>query len=130
MAFAAAGLITPVAGALLQEASNVPATLALNIYGYRIAQAVAAMAVALGGLDALVFTAGVGEHSARVRADVCRRLAHVGVAMDTDVNLNVAGDGAIEAPSSAVKVRVVHSRQEVVVARAVRALVDGSTPQR
>jgi acetate kinase len=116
--------------AALETDSSAEATLALDIYCYRIAQAVAAMAVALGGLDALVFTAGVGEHSARVRADVCRRLAHVGVAIDTDANLNVAGDGAIEAPSSAVKVRVVHSREEVVVARAVRALVDGSTPPR
>ena len=50
------------------------AALALEIYCYRIAQAFAAMAAALGGLDALVFTAGVGEHSAQVRAQVCARL--------------------------------------------------------
>ena len=44
------------------------------------------MAVALGGLDALVFTAGIGEHSARVRADVCGRLAFLGVELDADAN--------------------------------------------
>ena len=76
------------------------ARLALDVYAYRVAQAVAAMAVALGGIDALVFTAGVGEHAAPVRDAICRRLSHLGE----------------------VAVHVVHAREDVVVARAVRAL--------
>ena len=58
--------------AVLESEASAQARLALEVYCYRIAQAVAAMAAALGGLEALVFTAGVGEHSARVRAEVCR----------------------------------------------------------
>jgi acetate kinase len=58
------------------EASGSPAArLALDVYCYRVAQAIAAMASALGGLDAVAFTAGVGEHAAGVRASICRRLA-------------------------------------------------------
>jgi acetate kinase len=59
-------------------------TLALRVYTYRIAGAVAAMAVALGGVDALVFTAGVGENSASVRSAVCRRLGFLGVEVDEE----------------------------------------------
>src|SRR5436305_3695785 len=65
--------------AALERDAASEARLALEIYCYRIAQAVAAMSVALGGLDALVFTAGVGEHSAGVRAGVCGRLSHLGI---------------------------------------------------
>ncbi len=99
------------------------AVLALDIYCYRIAQGVAAMTVSLGGLDALVFTAGVGEHSARVRAQVCARLDHLGVWIDEAANEALCGEGAIGAPASTVHVRVVRAREDVVVARAVRALL-------
>jgi acetate kinase len=99
------------------------ATLALDIYCYRIAQAVAAMAAALGGLDALVFTAGVGEHVARVRKQVCERLTHLGVTLDEAANAALAGEGAVESPSSTVHVHVVRAREDVVVARAVRSLL-------
>jgi acetate kinase len=106
------------------EADNSPeAELALDVYCYRIAQAVAAMAVALGGLDALVFTAGVGEHSARVRSAVCRQLDLLGISIDEAVNRSVTGDSTISASSSSVRVHVVPAREDVVVARAVRTLL-------
>ena len=107
----------------LEHDSSPRAQLALVVYCYRIAQAVAAMAVALGGIDALVFTAGVGEQSARVRADVCRRLAFLGVELDADANARVDGDAEIS--TGAVAVRVVHAREDVVIARAVRSALDG-----
>jgi acetate kinase len=103
----------------LERDSSPAARLALAVYCYRIAQAVAAMAVALGGIDALVFTAGVGEHSARVRADVCRRLAFLGTVVDADANARVDGDADISA--GPVAVRVVGAREDVVIARAVRS---------
>ena len=81
------------------------------------------MATALGGLDALVFTAGVGEHSARVRADVCRRLAHLGVALDEQANARLTGEGAISDAGSAVAVRVVAAREDIAIARAVRSIL-------
>src|SRR5206468_6534646 len=69
------------------EASRDPAAqLALDVFSYRVASAVGAASVALGGIDALVFTAGVGEGSARVRADVCERLRFLGVDLDRDAN--------------------------------------------
>jgi acetate kinase len=109
--------------AALERDSSVEANLALDVYCYRIAQAVSAMTVALGGVDMLVFTAGVGEHSAQVRADVCARLEHLGVTLDAEANAAIDGDGAIESATSTVRVRVVHAREDVVAARAVRALL-------
>jgi acetate kinase len=106
------------------------AKLALEIYSYRVAQTVAAMAVALDGLDALVFTAGVGEHSARVRSAICGRLAFLGVRLDEAANERVDGDGRIDSPSSAVAVHVVRAREDVVVARAVRAVTAGGSSAR
>jgi acetate kinase len=109
--------------AALERDDSARARLALDVYCYRVAQAVAAMAVALGGLDALVFTAGVGEHSARVRAGVCGRLGFLGVELDEPANAAAAGDAAIGAAGSRVAVHVVTAREDAMIARAVRALV-------
>jgi acetate kinase len=103
------------------------ATLALDIYCYRIAQAIAAMAVSLGGLDALAFTAGVGEHSAAQRAAICSRLGLLGIVLDDALNENANGDAEISAPGSRVHVHVVTAREDVVVARAVRTLLGSAT---
>jgi acetate kinase len=97
------------------------ARLALDLYCYRVAQAIAAMAVALGGLDALAFTGGVGENSAAVRAAVCGRLGLLGVDLDLAINDTVEGEAEIGTSSSLVRVHVVPSREDVVVARACRA---------
>ena len=86
----------------LERSGEPGAQLALAVFSYRIACAVGAMAAALGGLDALVFTGGVGEHSERVRAEVCERLRFL-------------GDG--------IRVVVVEAREDVVAARAARALL-------
>jgi acetate kinase len=109
--------------AALERAGTPEARLALDIYCYRIAQAIAAMAPALGGLDALAFTAGVGEHSPAVRASICSRLGFLGVDLDEEANRNGAGDAAIGASSASVRVQIVTAREDVVVARAVRGLV-------
>ena len=97
--------------------------LGFGVYTHRIAAAVAAMASALGGLDALVFTAGVGENVPSVRADICRRLAFLGIELDEAANEQAAPDAEISAEGSAVRVVVVGAREEIVVARAVRALL-------
>jgi acetate kinase len=97
-------------------------TLALDVYVYRIAAAVGAMAVALDGLDAIVFTAGVGENSAPVRRAVCRRLRFLGVDLDEDANQAAEPDCDVSAPGSAVRVAVVRAREELVIAREVRSL--------
>jgi acetate kinase len=98
-------------------------TLALAVYTYRIAGAVAAMAVALGGLDALVFTAGVGEGSAYVRAEICARLAFLGVELDAAANERAEPDAEVAAPASRVRVVVLRAREDLVAARAARELL-------
>jgi acetate kinase len=103
------------------EASPEPqAELALSVFCYRIAAAVAAMASALGGVDALVFTAGVGEGSARVREQVCGRLGFLRVELDLGENGHAEPDATISAPGSPVQVRVVRAREDIVAARAAR----------
>lgn len=98
-------------------------SLGFGVYTYRVAATVAAMTSALGGLDALVFTAGVGENVPAVRAEVCRRLAFLGVELDEAANEAGVPDADISARASRVRVAVVHAREDVVVARAVRALL-------
>jgi acetate kinase len=107
------------------ERSGVPAgEFALEIFAYRVATTVGAMAAALDGLDALVFTAGVGEHSARVRERVCARLGFLGVELDRAANAAATPDADIAAAGAGVRVVVLRAREDVVVARAVRALLD------
>jgi len=108
--------------AVLEGDTSPDAELALGVYCYRVAQAVSAMTVALGGLDALAFTAGIGEHSAAVRASVCRQLAFLGVSLDDGANEHADGDAEIGASSSSVQVRVVTAREDLIVARAVRSV--------
>ena len=104
-------------------AGNEQARLALTIYARRIAQAVASMAVPLGGLDALVFTGGVGEHSFRVREQVSTELGFLGIEIDVQANIRLRGEGEIATASSTARIRVVQSREDVVIARAARLLV-------
>jgi acetate kinase len=93
----------------LEASPEAEARLALDVFSYRVATAVGAMAAALGGLDALVFTAGVGENSTSVREAVCSRLGFLGVGP----------------PEHRVRVEVVHAREDVVAARAARELLAG-----
>ncbi|HEX7525144.1 MAG TPA: acetate/propionate family kinase [Gaiellaceae bacterium] len=104
----------------LERSSSPGAELALGVFAHRVAAAVAAMTVSLDGIDALVFTAGIGEGSASVRRDVCRRLRFLGVELDEDANAAlVAGTGAdIAAAGAGVRIVVVHAREDVVAARA------------
>jgi acetate kinase len=103
------------------EARDDPAAqLALAVFTYRIATTVAAMTAALGGLDALVFTGGVGEHSAFVRERVCARLAFLGLELDSAANRDAEPDVDVAAATSSVRVWVVHAREDVVAARGAK----------
>jgi acetate kinase len=99
------------------------ARLALGVYAHRIAGAVAAMAASLGGFEALVFTAGVGEGSAGVRGDVCARLRFLGLQLEPEANRVAEPDCDVAAAGSSIRVLVVEAREDVVVARAVRAMI-------
>jgi acetate kinase len=99
-------------------------SLAFDVYTYRIAAAVGAMAVALEGIDALVFTAGVGENSASVRKAICDRLAFLGVELDDEANKKARPDTDVAAAGSTATIVVVKAREDLVIARAVRALLE------
>jgi acetate kinase len=101
------------------------AQLAFDLFCYRVRTYVGAYTVALGGLDALVFTAGIGEHSPRVRAAVCDGLGVVGVTLDPEAN---AGSmTVISRGDSAVTVLVVPTDEELEIARRAFAALDGDT---
>jgi acetate kinase len=104
-------------------APDARARLALDVYAHRVAGAVAAMAASLDGLDVLVFTAGVGEGSAGVRTDVCTRLRFLGLELDPQANEGPEPDCDIAASGSPVRVLVLRAREDLIVARAVRALL-------
>jgi acetate kinase len=104
-------------------AGDAGAELAFRVFEHRVAGAVAAMATAAGGIDALVFTAGMGEGSARVRAEVCRRVAFLGLGLDDRANRAAVPDCDIAAADSTVRALVVHAREELVAARAARGLL-------
>jgi acetate kinase len=103
----------------LEALRSEEAELAIDVFTRRVAAAVASMAVPCGGLDALVFTAGIGENSARVREDVCARLAFLGVELDPERNASASPD--CEISTGSVEVHVVRAREELVAARAARA---------
>jgi acetate kinase len=106
------------------EGSDDPASrLALEVFTYRVATAIGAMAVALEGLDALVFTAGIGENSAFVRETVCERLGFLGVELDRQANASARPDATISTPGSSIRVVVLEAREDLVAARAARELL-------
>jgi acetate kinase len=97
--------------------------LGFELFSYRVAQAVGAMVVTLGGLDALVFTAGIGENRADVRAAVAGRLAFLGVDLDAALNNAATTDSVVSKGGSAVRIAVIRAREELVAARTARALL-------
>lgn len=99
------------------------ATLALDVYVHRIRSGVGAMAAAAGGLDALVFTGGVGEHAPQVRSLVVAWLGHLGLEIDEELNEEAGCDRDIAASGSRARVLVIGAREELSVARAVERLV-------
>jgi acetate kinase len=99
------------------------ARLALDVYVHRLRAGIAAMVAALGGLDALVFTGGVGEHAPAVRARTAAGLGFLGVALDADANLHAMADAEIGAPGAPARALVVTAREDLEVARQVRTLL-------
>jgi len=98
---------------------------AVDLFNYRIARELGSLTAAAGGLDALVFTAGIGENAAPVRAAVCRQSAWLGIELDEAANEH--GTERISAPSSSVSVWVIPTDEERMIARHTLALVDCST---
>ena len=94
---------------------------AIDLFTYRIATEAGALVSALGGLDGMVFTAGVGENAPAIRAEVCDRLSWLGIRLDPAAN--AIGRGCISLPDSKIEVRVVPTDEEAMIARHTRAML-------
>ena len=102
---------------------NERAKLALKAYDLNIAQYVAKYAVSMGGIDTIVFTAGVGENQFNRRAGICKNLEFLGVKLDSEKNLVKGEEIEISAPDSKIKVYVVPTNEELVIARETMNLI-------
>jgi acetate kinase len=105
----------------LLESKDPRAKLATDLFCYRIRRELGALAATLGGLDAIVFTAGIGENSAEIRARVCRDAAWLGVELDDAVNLR--GGPRISTAASRVSAWCISTNEELMIARHTRKLL-------
>ena len=111
----------------LEPRDDARALLAFDLYVARLREGIGAMAASLGGIDALIFTGGVGEHASEVRAAACARLGWIGLTLDDALNAGAAADTEITLPESPVRVLVLHTREELTVARETVRLLSGSS---
>ena len=93
------------------------ARLALEVYAHRLRQTIGGLAATLGGLDALAFTAGVGEHDADMRADACRGLECLGLKLDDAANARCKPDADVTAPDSPGRILVIATREDLSIVR-------------
>ena len=107
----------------LARAGHQSAQLAVAIYAHRVRQAIGALAVTMGGVDALVFTAGVGEHSDSIRASVCDGLNCLGVELDKRLNVNCSPDCDIATKTSRGRILVIGTREEQAMFEEVRQVL-------
>lgn len=105
------------------RAGDERAVLAVEIYAHRLCGGIAAMTAALGGLDALVFTGGVGEHAAEIRTRAVGQLGFLQLATDEGANADGSGDRDISNPSASARTLVVHAREDLEIARQTRAVL-------
>lgn len=106
---------------LTARATDSRAVEAIDVFCYQAKKCIGSFAAALGGLDALVFSGGIGEHSPEVRAQICKELEFLGIAIDPA--LNDANAPLISAQHGAVQIRIVNTREELMIARHVRAVL-------
>lgn len=98
---------------------NEKAILALKMYIHRLQSYIGSMTAVMDGLDVLVFTAGIGENSKRVRQEICKGLTHLGISLDNHLNLNCIPDQDIASASSRIPILVIHTREDYAIAKKV-----------
>jgi acetate kinase len=108
---------------LARRATDQRAAEAVDVFCYQIRKWIGAFVAALGGLDTLVFSGGIGEHASEVRARACDNLECLGIAIDSA--RNAAGAAVISSDDSRVTVRVIRTDEEMMIARSVRRLLVG-----
>ncbi|KYH32169.1 acetate/propionate family kinase [Neomoorella mulderi] len=104
------------------------ARLALEVLAYRAKKYIGAYAAAMGGIDVLIFSGGIGEKSSSLRREICRGLEFLGIKLDDERNENGSGDRLISSPEASVQVLVVHTDEEVMIARETVKVLTGKEP--
>jgi acetate kinase len=107
---------------------NERARLALDMFVHRLISTIGGMVAVLGGLDALVFTGGTGEHSPSIRAAVAARLAYIGLALDEGANQRAQADADLTGAASTARVLVVAAREELTILNEVKRLLPEDSP--
>ena len=105
------------------EEGNKRAKLALDKFAYEVRKYIGSYAAAMGGVDILTFTAGVGENSAEMRESICKGLEFLGIRIDSEKNKTRGKEVDISAPDSTVKVYIIPTNEELMIARDTLALV-------
>ena len=103
---------------LLAKQADERARLAVQMFVHRLQTSIGALAVSLGGFNVLSFTAGIGEHAPFIREETCQGLEWLNIAIDLDKNSNCQPDADITASSSKIRVLVLHTQEEWMIARA------------
>jgi len=109
---------------LERRAGDGAAAIAIEMFCYQLRKQIGAFAAALGGLDLLVFTGGIGERASAIRAEVCAPLTHLGIVLDPA--LNAANADTISASSGRCTVRVIMTNENLMIARHTRTLIFGA----
>lgn len=109
----------------LLQSDDPRAAEAVELFCYRVAREIGALVAALGGLDGLVFTAGIGEHAPAIRSQICERSAWLGISLDAEANER--GDPRISSNESRISVWVIPTDEELTIARQVCALLHGQS---
>ena len=109
---------------LALEATDISAAEAVALYCYQVAKSIGALAVALGGLDTLIFSGGIGENAPPIRERICARLDFLGVALSE--SRNAANESVISVDASAVTVRMIRTDEETMIARATCRTLEGA----
>ncbi len=105
-------------------AGNPRAILVRNKLTYDIVKLIGAYTAALNGVDLIVFTAGIGEHNPWLRADICKKLGYLGVEIDEAANASAEGNTMLSTPASKVKVALIPTEEELMIARDTMHIVN------
>lgn len=111
--------------AQLLQNSDAKSHLAVDLFAYEVSKAIGALTAVLAGIDRLVFTGGIGEHAAAVRARICHKLAHLGIRLDE--NANQAHHAIISTPHATCTVEVIPTDEDAMIARHIHATLHPGT---
>jgi acetate kinase len=101
------------------------AQLAIDIFVAEIRRQLGGLLVALGGLDSLIFTGGIGENGQHIRAAVCEGMSEFGIELDPAKNGNASGECPLQSESSRASIWVIPTNEELIVARQAKQLLEG-----